>query len=122
MPTLTLTITAALDGVPYKSWVRRITCDEAQPFDTEQAAHGDTTTFTALPGDKLDTVQVLILQPDQAVTVRLDGQTDAGIVLSAGGLLAIVDATIDAGAGAANAKVNNNSGATAVLSGLLAGT
>ena len=54
-------------------------------------------------------------------SVRLDGQSDAGIVLSAGGLLLLLDITADASS-TTNATLDNSSGSTAVVTGLGAGT
>lgn len=108
-----------VEGFPV---TRRIETDESQGFGYEKANDGDSTTFSALPADQLATIQLLIVKTDKAITLRLDNQSSAGIELNAGGLLAIIDCTIDAGAGANNAKVNNNSGATALVDGVAAGT
>ena len=106
-------------GTPYS---KVVDIDESQSFSYEEANDGDTSTFSAIPADQLATIKVLLVKPDQQVNIRLDGASDAGILLSAGGFLAIVDATIDAGAGSSNAKVNNNSGSTALLKGAAGGT
>ena len=52
--------------------------------------------YETLPTTQIATLQALALVADQALTVRLDGQSDAGIVLSAGGLLLLLDITADA--------------------------
>ena len=124
MPVLKVSINAELDGQPILGFpiVRRAVVDEVQQFEFELATAGDATTFTGVPADQIASIQNLILRPDQQVTLRLDGQTDAGIVLDADSILLILGATIDAGAGASNAKLNNNSGATAVIRGLCGGT
>lgn len=121
MPVLELTITATLDSTPLTGFplLRRLTIDESQPFDYEQATGGG---YLAVPGDKIDTVQALVVRTDKALTLRLDGQTDAGIEINAGGCVVLVDVTIDAGAGASNAKLSNASGATARIRGVTAGT
>lgn len=124
MSSLEITLTVKRDGQPVNGFpvTRRIEADEVQHFSYEQAAHGDITTFGAVPADQINTVQALVLRTTKAITVRLDGQSDAGVPLNAGGILIVLDSTIDAGAGASNAKVNNNSGATALIEGLAAGT
>lgn len=124
MPTLTVKVDVEIDGTPIAGFpiVRRLTVDEVQSFDYEQAAHGDAVTFAAIPADQLAEIQALLVRTDKPVTLRLDGQADAGVGLNAGGLILLLDVDVDAGAGAANAKVNNNSGATATLRGLAAGT
>ena len=63
-----------------------------------------------------------IITANQQLTFRLDGQSDAGIVLNAGGLIALFNVDIDAGAGSSNASVNNNSGSTATITGIAGGT
>ena len=120
MPTLEIIINVKEDGVvkPGFPRVRRISLDEIQTFRVESATGGG---FVTLPITSIDEIQALILQSDQQVTVRLDGQSDAGLVLNAGGLLIILDADIDASA-ATNVLVSNASGATANLEGLGAGT
>lgn len=98
-----------VDGFPL---VRRLDTDEAQPFDYQEAADNDTTTFSAVPTGQLATVQLLVVRADLPTTYRLDGQSDAGIVLGADGILLIFGATIDAGA-ATNVTVNNPHASTA---------
>jgi len=120
MPTLRISVQLDLDGQPLPGTplVRRLELDEAQTFDVEQATGGG---FVAIQAAAIASIQALLLRADRQVTVRLDGQTDAGLVLNAGGLVLIFDATIDAGA-ATNVTVDNASGSTAVLRGVAAGT
>ena len=102
-------------GFPYQ---KRMMVDELQSFAYEKATGGGHET---LPTTQIATLQALVVTADQALTLRLDGQSDAGIVLSAGGLLLVLDATIDAGV-STNATLDNSSGSTAVITGLGAGT
>lgn len=124
MPALTVTLSLEYDGVvlPNSPITRRLEVPELSAIVQEQADHGDATTFAAVQAGHLDEIRALILTTDQEITLRLDGQSDAGIVLRAGGLLALLDVDIDAGAGASNASLNNNSGATATLRGVAGGT
>lgn len=101
--------------------IRRLTVDEIQSFVYEQANQG-AGVFAAVPLDQIATIQALLVIPTQQVTLRLDGQSDTGIVINANGLLLLLDATIDAGAGASNAQLNNVSGSVATIEGLGAGT
>lgn len=120
MPTLELTVTAKLDGIPVPNFpltIRR-QVDELQQFDYEKANGGG---YVAVPTGELATVQVLVLTPSQAMTVRLDGQSTAGIELAADGLLIVADATIDAGA-STNVTIDNSSGSAGQVKGLAAGT
>ncbi len=124
MPTVKLVIQLEIDNKPVAGFplVRRLSVDEIQNYNYEEPNDGDMTTFSLIPADQLATIQALLIRSDKQVNIRLDGQTDAGILLSADGILLIIGATIDAGAGASNAKVNNNSGATAQVQGFAGGT
>ena len=121
--TFTATVNLERDGQPLPGFpvVRRLTTDEYETFNYEKADDGEGTTFTTIPVTELATVQVLYLTANTAVTVRLDGQTDAGIVLSPRGVILILDTTIDAST-ATNVKINNNSGGVAAVTGIAGGT
>ena len=92
--------------------------DEVQEFSYEKATGGG---HESIPTTQLGELQVLAITADQALTIRLDGQSDAGVVLAARGLLLIVDGDLDAGA-STNATIDNSSGSTAQVSGLGGGT
>lgn len=121
--TITATILLERDGVPLPGFpvVRRLSSDEFESFNYDKANDGDTTTFTDLSSGQLATIKAFFITSNAAITVRLDGQTDAGITLGANGILLIVDATIDASA-TTNVKYNNNSGGVASLTGIAVGT
>ena len=125
MPSIKIVVDVEIDGVKIPGYplTRRISTDEVQHFDFEEAADNDSTTYSALPTAQIASVQALVLRPlEQPITLRLDAQTDAGIIINAGGLIVIVDATIDAGA-ATNATVNNpDASALSRLKGFAAGT
>lgn len=120
MPTYELTIQLKRDGEVVGGFPihRRTEVDEAVSFDHEEATGGG---FVTLPTGELDEINFLHLRVDQQVTVRLDGQTDAGIVLNAGGALFIIDADIDAGA-STNVTLSNASGSTVNVKGIAGGT
>lgn len=112
MPTLEATLTLKQDGKDLAgtpiTWRQFVASVEAVDQTVGSAAP-----FTTYGG--LDNVQVLLVRAlDELVTVRLDNQSDAGIVLNPGGWLAIVNSTIDAGV-ATNVKVQQNSGNPAQL-------
>lgn len=123
MPTLKATINLELDGVSIAGFpvVKRLELDESQQFRYEKVDDTDGVTFIAVPTGQIDSIQALVVQADQQLTFRFDGQTDAGILLNAGGLILVMDATIDANA-ATNMTVNNNVQPTANIIGLAAGT
>ena len=102
-------------GFPYQ---KRLVVDELQSFSYEKSTGGG---YETLPTTQIGTIQALVVTADQATTIRLDGQSDAGIVLNAGGLLMALDITADASA-ATNATLDNSSGSTAIITGLGAGT
>lgn len=120
MSVLEVTISAKLDGQPLLGGAitRRVTVDEVQQFSTEQATGGG---YASLPLTNLDQLDFLLLQPSQQITIRLNAQSDAGLVVNGGGLLLIVDSAI-AAAAATNATTSNASGSTALLSGVAGGT
>jgi VCBS repeat-containing protein len=124
MPTFRVKVEIDHDGVPLPGFpvVRRLELDEGQQYEYEKAADADAVTFSALPGEQVDDIRLLAIQTDQQVTIRVDGQSDAGIIVNAGGILVLFDVTIDAGAGASNAKINNNSGSVADIRGVIGGT
>lgn len=119
-----MTVIIEVDGVSVPGFpiTREMSVEESQGFTYEEADDGNSTTFSTLPTQQLATVQVLAVTPDQATTYRFDGQSNAGITLAAGGMIAIFNATIDAGAGSSNTSVNNNSGSTAKILGIAGGT
>ena len=130
MPTLRVALLIEQDGVEVVNLVRRLSVDEVSAFEYEEANDGNTTAFSAPPTADLDTLSFVLLRTDRAVTLRLnDGTADATtrptLPLGAGGFVLIVDTSIGAPAGSAganNVRVNNNSGATAVVRGLAGGT
>ena len=123
--TLRVTLSLTLDGRPIPGFdpvVRTLSVDEIQPYlPYEKSDNADTTTFNAVPTGEIGTIQALLIVPDRAVKVRLDGQSDAGIELGSSGLLLILGSTIDASS-TTNVTMNNNSGATAAIEGFGAGT
>lgn len=122
MASIEVTLTIKVDGMPLPGMPiqKRLEVDEhTGRVEFEQATGGG---YAALPGTSaLSEVQFLFLRANKAVTLRLDGQSDAGIPLNAHGLILIMDADIDVGA-STNATLDNGSGATALVQALAAGT
>ena len=121
MPTLELTVLLKLDGVEVSGFplVHREAVDSVQPFEYQKATGGG---YVALPTNQLATLHALVVRSlDQPVTVRLNGQSDAGVSLAAGGLLLVFDGTLNAGV-ATNATVQNASGSTTTVQGVGGGT
>src|SRR5437870_8642523 len=106
MQTVKVTLNVEIDSQQVEGYpiVKQLTADELQGFTYEKADGGG---YVAVPVGELSTVQFLLLRPSQAVTIRLNGQSDAGIMLSANSVLLIAGATIDT---ATLVSVNNASG------------
>jgi hypothetical protein len=120
MDTLEITLAVKRNGVavPGLQLTKRIAVDEFQSFVYEAA---DAAGYVSIPSSQIDTVQALVVSSDQAVTVRLNGQSDAGLVLNAGGLLVMLDGTLNS-AVATNTTISNSSGNAAIISGFAGGT
>ena len=122
MPVIEITVQCTLDSKPLDGFpfTRRVEVSESQTFNVQKTTDVSYTTIPSV--DYIPSVGVFLLRTDSGpVTLRFAGQSDAGIPLNAGALIAIVDAAIASGA-ATNVKVLNGAGATASLRGLVAGT
>ena|SRR5579872_1405575 len=123
MPTLEIEINIKRDGQPIATFpnVRRIVVNELQVQTLQQPTGAS---FVAVPGTPPSSGAVMnacVITADQAIAVHLNGQTagDTGIVLNAGGLLLVIDGNMTS---ATWATVQNNSGATANVQAITAGT
>ena len=119
MPSVKITIDVEIDGhrAPGFPLSRRVEVTEVQEFDVTRATGGG---YVATPTTEIAAMKALILHTDEAVTVRLNAQSDTGIDLNAGGILAIIDTALDSGA-STNATVSNSSGSDAQIEGIAAG-
>ena len=106
------------NGLVIEQITRRLSVDEAEQFQTEQAS---SVTYVAPPVAELDTIQFLLLKADQVTSLRFANQSDAGLAMNANGIVLLIDANINVAA-ATNLKVQNNSGSTAILKGTVGGT
>jgi hypothetical protein len=100
-----------MSAIPY---TRRVEFAEAIAFDYTQATGA---AFVTVPFAPITSIQALVLRADKDVTVRLNGQSDAGIPLKAGGILIVYDANNMTGA-----QVQNQSGSTASIDGAVLGS
>ena len=117
MPTLEFTVLVKRDGQPISGYplVRKLTVTEVENKVFTQATGGG---FTAMTVGPLASLTGLVIQPDQQLSVRLNGQAAGEWVLNANGLLLILDATINT---AALASLQNASGSTANITALVGG-
>lgn len=100
---------------------RRLELTEDEAFNHAKADDGNSTTFLAFTSSQIAEIRAMLFRGDGETTLRLDGQTDAGIVVQKDGFVLLVGVDIDAGAGASNASANNNTGAAVQLDGFVAG-
>ena len=117
-----VTVIVEKDGVMIEGFplFYKASFDETQRFDGMERATG--ASYVALPSGELDTIQLLCLRADKTVSLRLNGQSDAGLTIVPNGFVLLAGVTINAGA-ATNALLQNNSGATTVVTpGIAAGT
>ena len=112
---LEVQVTAKLNGrlLPNFPLYRRVQLDETQQFSVEQATGSG---YVPIQATQISTLQALILNPSTQVTIRIAGQSDAGLAINAGGLLLILDAATT------TVSVDNGSGSTVLLEGLAGGT
>jgi hypothetical protein len=116
MPSARIAVNAELSDVllPDLPFVKREEYDECIAFSYDQA---DGAGYVAIPGSTaITTIQLVVLQPTQAVTVRINAQTDQGTPVAAGGLFLCMGTSITA------ITVDNSSGATVDIRGALFGT
>lgn len=118
MPTLEATIILKQDGVDLADTpiTARVFVPDVQTFDQTRASGGG---FMA--GGGLGSIQVLLFRTiDETVTVRLDNQSDAGIVIGPSGLMLVFGGVIDSGI-PTNFKIENASGSATQIQGVLGG-
>lgn len=120
MAFLSLRLTAEMFDqlLPNLPYVRRREYDEVRAFQFDQATGGG---YVNAPLTGLTTIQALILIPDQAVTIRVGGQTDGGAPIEAGGLYQLNGTTLDNSGGGA-VQIDNSSGLTVNVRGIALGT
>ena len=117
--TLRATLVIEHNGAEVRRISRSLSVDEVQSFEHEKATGGG---YASLPIGELSSLQFLLLESvDRAITLRLNGQSDAGLNVNAGGFVLLVNAPATAGA-STNATIDNSSGSTANLRGIAGGT
>lgn len=124
MPVYTFELTIKQDGqdVPGFPIVKRIQTTEAQIIQTQKAGSDGAGSYVVVPGCSTSaSLQGLAIASDQAVNIRLNGQSTGSIALNAGGIVVVIDGLINAGA-STNATINNTGSASANLTGFWAGT
>lgn len=109
MESIEVMVLVRRNGYLVENVTRRIEVPEVQTFNYNEAADADATTFSSLPISVLATLKALFVRTNKAVTIRLDGQTDAGIDLNPGGLLLILDGAV------VGATINNPATAEAAV-------
>ena len=95
----------------------RLSVAEEQPIGHQVA---DSAGFVSLL-NHLDSARFFFATADQALTHRFDGQSDAGLVMDAQGLILLIGCTIDSAA-ATLATASNASGSAAKVTGAAGGS
>jgi hypothetical protein len=116
VPSARIAVNAELSDVllPDLPFVRRDEYDEVIAFSYDQATGSG---YVAIPGSTaITTIQLVVLQPSGAVTVRINGQADEGTPVNAGGIFLCMNTAITA------ITVDNSSGASVDIRGALFGT
>lgn len=121
--TLTCTVVIEKNGqtLPGFPVVRRVSVDEMVNFSTEQASSDGV--FGAPPGlTALSSVTFFYYTANQITKLLFDGNSDATapLEMAANGLIVLINPTIDAGS--TNITIENDSGNTALLTGIAGGT
>lgn len=96
MAELKILVLVEQDGVvlPGFPLVQRVVTEQVMPWTPVTLAAGG---FTSLPLGSIASLKTLIVRPDRLVTLRYDGQTDAGIEIEPNGLLLVLGGRADAG-------------------------
>lgn len=118
MPNLKVTITIEEDNrlLPGFPIIRRYVSNQADLLAFQQATGVAFATAPGIP-TSLTALNALYLTADQATAVRFN---NAGVIpLNANGMIIILDANVTA---APVAEIQNNSGSTANIKGMIAGT
>lgn len=100
---------------------RRLELTEDESFNHAKADDGGPTIFSAFTSDQLAEIRAMLFRGDGETTLRLNGQSDSGIVIQKDGFVLLFGVDIDAGAGAPNASANNDTGEAVQIDGFIAG-
>lgn len=125
MPSIQIVIQAEIDGhpVPNSPFIQVFDIDEFQSINVQKGVDLPGA-YGVVPGaDAFTVVQALLLaNPNAEVIYRFNGQSDAGLVVQAGGLVLICNTNLTAGA-LTNVTVNNSqTNSPATISGFVAGS
>ncbi len=112
-----MTLSLKMDGIPYPGFPlsRRLQVDEVAPLGYEQDAGAGYTALSAL----FTSLSVVVLSTDQALSLRINNQSNGSIPISSGGLVVIFDGAIDTGT---LLSVLNSGGTNANMNGIMGGT
>jgi hypothetical protein len=124
MPQVQIIIEAGIDGhpLPGSPFIQQSTVvTQVQAISVQKGVDLPNVFATIPTVDAFENIYILLLlNPDAQLIYRFQGQTDAGVVVPAGGMILISGAMIDSGAGT-NVLVNNsNSNTAATITGFVA--
>ncbi len=114
---LEMTLSLKMDGLAYPGFPlsRRVQVDEVAPVGYEQDAGAG---YTALSG-VFGSLSVVVLTTDQALSLRMNNQSNGSLPLNSGGVVVVFDGAIDTGT---LLSVLNSGLVNANMNGLLGGT
>lgn len=121
MATYTITLTIQEDGVTMTGFPIVKTLTTAESAGRQVYSRADGAGYTELAVTEIGDVNLLMVDSDQAVTVRFNDQTDGGLPLNANGLFLGVNIAIPSGA-TSKASADNSSGSAATITQVAGGT
>lgn len=123
MPSLEVIVTASLDGhpLPGSPFTQILAVLSYQTISVKKSVDAEGV-FTTIPTvDALTPLCLVLLTcPDAQLVYRVNGQTDSGITIPAGGLLLVSNSDIGSGATTNLEVSNSSSGAVATIQGVIA--
>jgi hypothetical protein len=121
MAVYTVTLTIQEDGVTIPGFpvVKTLTTAESAGRQVLVRASGGG--YVNLPVAELGDVNLLMVDTTQALSIRFNDQTDAGLPMNASGLLLLVNSAIPSGA-TAKVSADNASGSAATIVQVAGGT
>jgi hypothetical protein len=124
MPQVQIIIEASIDGhpLPGSPYIQQsAVVTQVQAISVQKGVDLPNVFATIPTVDAFEDIYILLLlNPDAQLVYRFQGQTDAGVVVPAGGMILISGAMLDSGAGT-NVLVNNsNSNTAATITGFVA--
>lgn len=121
MPVLQFVLTAKEDGQTLPGFPLTVSVTTTESLGRNTVERANAVGYFELPLGDLDGVSVLFVRADQDTNLRFNDQSDGGLPINANGYLLLVDGAIPSGA-TSKASIENNSGNTATITQIAAGS